>query len=80
MTTHIDEMVNQIAQSLVDRPQDVLVKAIEGDNTTVLEVSVAKEDIGKIIGRKGHTVQALRTLVGAVSARLRKRTIIEIIE
>ena len=80
MKTQVDELVTHIAQFLVDRPQDVSVKAIEGNHSTVLELHVAKEDIGKIIGKRGHTVQAMRTLVGAVSAKIRKRTILEIIE
>lgn len=78
--TQIDELVSLIAQSLVDQPQDVLVNAVEGNHTTVLELSVAKKDIGQIIGKQGNTVQALRTLIRAVSAKIRKRTVLEIIE
>jgi predicted RNA-binding protein YlqC (UPF0109 family) len=78
--TQMDELVSQIAQSLVDRPQDVKVNAIEGNHTTVLELHVAKEDIGKVIGRQGRTAQAIRTLIGAVSAKVKKRTVLEIVE
>lgn len=80
ITTQMDELVTQIAQSLVDRPQDVLVNAVEGNHTTVLELRVAKEDLGKVIGKQGRTAQALRTLLGAVSAKLKKRAVLEIVE
>lgn len=80
ITTQMDELVTQIARSLVDHPQDVLVNAVEGNHTTVLELRVAKQDIGKVIGKQGRTAQALRTLVGAVSAKIKKRTVLEIVE
>jgi predicted RNA-binding protein YlqC (UPF0109 family) len=80
ITTQMDELVAQIARSLVDNPQDVLVNAVEGNHTTVLELRVAKEDIGKVIGKQGRTAQALRTLIGAVSAKIKKRTVLEIVE
>lgn len=76
----MNELVTQIARSLVDNPKDVRVNAIEGDHTTVLELCVAKEDIGKVIGKQGRTAQAMRTLIGAVSAKIRKRTVLEIVE
>ena len=76
----MNELVTQIARSLVDNPQDVRVNAIEGDHTTVLELCVAKEDIGKVIGKQGRTAHAMRTLIGAVSAKIRKRTVLEIVE
>ena len=78
--TQMDELVSQIARSLVDNPQDVLVNAIEGSQTTVLELRVAKEDIGKVIGRQGRTARAMRTLIAAVSAKFKKRAILEIVE
>jgi uncharacterized protein len=80
ITTQMDQLVSQIAQSLVDRPQDVMANAIEGNHTTVLELRVAEEDIGKVIGKQGRTAQALRTLIGAVSAKIKKRTVLEIVE
>jgi hypothetical protein len=76
----MDKLVTQIARSIVDNPQDVRVNAIEGDHTTVLELCVAKEDLGKVIGRQGRTAHAMRTLIGAVSAKIKKRTVLEIIE
>jgi uncharacterized protein len=80
IATQIDELVTRIVQSLVDRPQDVRVNAIEGNHTTVLELCVAKEDIGKVIGKQGRTAQAMRTILGAVSAKIKKHTVLEIIE
>jgi hypothetical protein len=78
--TQMDELVNQIARSLVDRPQDVLVNAVESGHSMVLELHVAKEDLGKIIGKKGRTAQALRVLIGAAGAKTKKRTLLEIID
>lgn len=78
--TQMDELVSQIAQSLVDHPQDVVVKAVESIHTTVIELRVAKEDIGKVIGRQGRTAQAMRTLIGAASAKINKRAVLEIVE
>lgn len=80
IAAEIDLLVTQIAQSLVDRPQDVLVNAIEGNNTMVLELRVAKEDIGKVIGKQGRTAQAMRTIIEAVSSKIKKRAVLEIID
>ena len=76
----MDQLIVHIAQSLVDRPQDVVVKTIEGASTMVLELRVAKEDVGKVIGKQGKTAHAMRTLIGAVSSKLNKRAVLEIIE
>jgi uncharacterized protein len=76
----LEQLVGQIARSLVDNPQQVLVTTHNGDNTMVLELRVAKEDIGKVIGRQGRTAQAMRTLLSAVSSKARKRMVFEIIE
>ena len=80
MLSQMGQLVSVIARHLVDRPQEVLVRGLEGANTMVLELHVAKEDVGKVIGRDGRTAQAIRTLVRAVSAKLRKRTVLEIID
>jgi len=74
------ELVIYIAQSLVDKPEQVSVAEVEGNQTTVLELTVAKEDLGKVIGKQGRTAQAMRTILGAVSSKAKKRTVLEIIE
>ena len=68
----MNELVTRIAQSIVDSPQDVRVNAIDGDHTTVLELCVAKEDIGKVIGRQGRTAQAMRTLIASRLGKTQK--------
>jgi predicted RNA-binding protein YlqC (UPF0109 family) len=74
------ELVKYIAQALVDHPEVVSVTEIEGNQTSVLELKVAKEDLGKVIGKQGRTAQAMRTLLSAASSKLNKRTVLEIIE
>jgi hypothetical protein len=74
------ELVEFIAQALVDHPDQVSVEEIEGDQTSVLELKVAKEDLGKIIGKQGRTARALRTLLSASSSKSNKRMVLEIIE
>jgi predicted RNA-binding protein YlqC (UPF0109 family) len=74
------DLVNRIAQALVDHPDQVDVIEVEGNQTTVLELKVAKEDLGKIIGKEGRNARAIRTILGAASAKLKKRTVLEIIE
>ena len=74
------ELVKVISQALVDHPEKVSVTEIAGDQTCVLELTVAKEDIGKIIGKHGRTAQSLRTILNAVSAKTHKRTVLEIVE
>jgi uncharacterized protein len=76
----IDSLVTQIAKSLVDSPEDVLVKTLEGANTIVMELRVAKNDVGKIIGKQGRTAEAMRYLIGAISSKTKKRMILEIID
>ena len=74
------ELIKYIAQSLVDNPEQVKVEEIEGSHTSVLELKVAKEDMGKVIGKKGKTAQAMRLLLSAASGKIKKRTVLEIIE
>ncbi len=74
------ELVYYIAQALVDNPDEVAVSEVEGNQTSVLELKVAKEDLGKVIGKQGRTARAMRTILGAASAKIRKRTVLEIIE
>ncbi len=74
------ELINYIAQALVDNPDDVSVSEVEGNQTSVLELKVAKEDLGKVIGKQGRTARAMRTILSAASAKVKKRTVLEIIE
>ena len=74
------DLIQKIAQSLVDNPNQVSVKVIEGETTIVLELRVSKEDMGKVIGKKGRIAGAIRTVLRAASARGKKRTILEIVE
>jgi len=74
------ELVIYIARSLVDKPDNVTVAEVEGNQTTVLELTVAKEDLGKVIGKQGRTAQAMRTILSAVSSKVKKRMVLEIIE
>ena len=74
------ELIEYIAKSLVDNPEEVSVTELEGEQTSVIELKVAKEDMGKIIGKQGRTVMAIRTILGAVSTKMRKRSVLEILE
>lgn len=74
------DLIKCIAQALVDNPEEVEVTEIVGDRITVLELKVAKEDIGKVIGKQGRTARSIRTILGAASAKLKKHTILEILE
>jgi predicted RNA-binding protein YlqC (UPF0109 family) len=74
------DLVLQIARALVDHPEQVSVLEIEGNQTSVVELKVAKEDLGKVIGKQGRTARAMRTLLSAASAKVKKRTVLEIIE
>jgi predicted RNA-binding protein YlqC (UPF0109 family) len=76
----IEELIGYIARSLVDDPDAVEVEAIDGDNTIVVELTVAKADLGKVIGREGRTARAIRTLLAAASARQQRRAVLEILE
>ena len=74
------ELIEYIAKALVDHPDQVKVSEIEGERTSVIELSVAKEDLGKVIGKQGRTARAIRVILAAVSANLGKRSVLEIIE
>lgn len=74
------DLVAQIARALVDKPEEVAVAEVEGKQTSVLELRVAKDDIGKVIGKKGRIAHALRTIVSSVSAKEKKRTVLEILD
>jgi hypothetical protein len=74
------ELVKFIAQALVDNPEQVQVMEIEGEQTSVIELKVAKEDLGKVIGKQGRTARAIRTILSAASTKIRKRAVLEILE
>ena len=74
------ELIEYIAKALVDSPDQVRVSEIEGEKTSVIELSVAKEDLGKVIGKQGRTAKAMRTILSAASSKLHKRAVLEIIE
>jgi predicted RNA-binding protein YlqC (UPF0109 family) len=74
------ELISYIAKALVDKPEDVVVTEIEGEQTSVIELKVAKEDLGKVIGKQGRTARAMRTILSAASTKINKRSVLEIIE
>lgn len=74
------ELVEFLVRSLVDRPEEVSVNVVEGEKSTILELHVAEDDIGKVIGKQGRTARALRILLSAASARARQRVMLEIQE
>ena len=73
-------LITFIAKALVDNPEQVQVLEVGGNHTKVLELKVAKVDVGKIIGKRGRTAQAMRTILGAASAKENKRTVLEIVD
>lgn len=74
------ELIAYIAKALVDLPEEVSVTEIEGEQTSVIELKVAKEDLGKVIGKQGRTARAMRTILSAASTKIKKRAVLEIIE
>ncbi|MGH9782971.1 MAG: KH domain-containing protein [Terriglobia bacterium] len=74
------ELIEMIAKALVDSPDEVTVRAIEGEQITVLELKVAQSDLGKVIGKQGRTARAIRTILGASGMKLRRRFTLEILE
>ena len=76
----LKELVEFIARALVDKPDEVQVVEVSGEQTVVLELRVAKEDLGKVIGKQGRTVKAMRAILSAASSKVRKRAELEILE
>ena len=74
------DLISDIVKALVDQPGQVSVNEIEGGHTVVLELSVAKSDMGKVIGKQGRNAQAIRTILSAASGKVRKRYVLEIVE
>ena len=74
------ELIEYIAKALVDKPEEVRVTELEGQQSSVIELRVAKEDLGKVIGKQGRTARSIRTILGAASAKMKKRAVLEILE
>ena len=74
------DLVSQIAKALVDNPEQVSVRAIEGEQVTVFELRVAQSDLGKVIGKQGRTARSIRTILSAAGMKLKKRFTLEILE
>ena len=76
----LKDLILLMAQMLVDQPEQVKVNEIKGDQTSVIELKVAKSDLGKVIGKDGRTARAMRTILTAASTKIRKRALLEILE
>jgi predicted RNA-binding protein YlqC (UPF0109 family) len=76
----VKELVELIAKSLVDNPDKVQVSQLDGEQSSIIELKVAPEDVGKVIGKQGRNVQAIRIVLGAAGMKLKKRFILELIE
>jgi uncharacterized protein len=76
----LKELIEFMARALVDNPENVRVSEIQGEQTSVIELRVSKEDLGKVIGKQGRTARAMRTILSAASTKIRKRAVLEIIE
>lgn len=79
-TTSLRDLVEFMAKALVDKPDEVEVNEIVGEQTTVVELKVSKEDLGKVIGKQGRTARSMRTILNAASTKLQKRSVLEIVE
>jgi predicted RNA-binding protein YlqC (UPF0109 family) len=80
MSSELKTLIEYVSKALVDMPERVEVNEIAGEQTTVIELKVDKSDLGKVIGKQGRTARALRTILNAASTKLRKRSVLEIIE
>lgn len=74
------ELVEVMAKALVDKPEEVSVKEVDGERTTVFELRVSPSDLGKVIGKQGKTARAMRTILGAAGTKIGKRCVLEILE
>jgi len=78
--SELKDLIEYVSKALVDMPDEVVVNEIVGEQTTVVELKVDKSDLGKVIGKQGRTARALRTILNAASTKLKKRSVLEIIE
>ena len=76
----MEELIEYSAKSLLNNPEEVSVTELEGEQTSVIELRVAKEDLGKVIGKQGRTARAMRIILSAASAKMKKRSVLEILE
>ncbi len=74
------QLLENLARALVDSPEKVVVQELKGKNTSVIELRVAKEDVGKVIGKKGRNAQALRTILGAAAMKEHRNLVLEIVD
>ena len=74
------ELIEQIAKTIVEKPEEVQVRAIEGEHAVVIELRVDRDDIGKVIGKQGRTITAMRTILNAARAQKEQRQILEVLE
>ena len=74
------DLIADIVKALVDQPEQITVTEIEGGHTVILEISVAKSDMGKVIGKQGRNAQAIRTILSAAAGKAKKRYVLEIVE
>jgi uncharacterized protein len=80
MEVDMKELIELMARSLVDKPEEVAVAEVDGERTSVFELRVASTDIGKVVGKQGNTARAMRTILGAAGAKLEKRFVLEILD
>jgi hypothetical protein len=78
--SELKNLIEIITKALVDKPEEVSVREIAGENTTVIELQVAKSDVGKVIGKQGKTANAIRTILTGASTKLKRRTVLEIVD
>ena len=78
--SNLKDLVEFMAKSLVDDPKDVDVNEITGEQTTVIELKVSKNDLGKVIGKQGRTARSMRVILNAASVKMNKRSVLEIVE
>ena len=77
--TNLKQLIEVMAKALVDNPAEVEVNEVVGEQTTVVELKVAKDDLGKVIGKQGRTARSMRTILNAASTKLQKRSVLEIV-